>query len=85
MNLQVLADLTEVEAQNFDDIDIKKLSKGQQESVTTIIWDYIHSVWIRYLLDDASQVGSLKTQLGTVVVFITFLCDLNSFLFGQPN
>eukprot|EP00981_Chlorochromonas_danica_P007679 scaffold1863_cov166-Ochromonas_danica.AAC.4 len=52
---EVLADLTEVEAQNFDDIDFKKLSKGQQETVTTIIWDYIHSVWIRYLLDDASQ------------------------------
>ena len=50
-------DLTETEAQNFEDIDVKKLTKDQEESVRTIVWDYLHSVIIRYLLDDASQVS----------------------------
>ncbi|RYY88115.1 hypothetical protein EON63_02965 [archaeon] len=53
---QALVDLTETEAQNFEDIDVKKLTKDQEESVRTIVWDYLHSVIIRYLLDDASQV-----------------------------
>lgn len=53
---QALVDLTETELQNFEDIDVKKLTKDQEESVRTIVWDYLHSVIIRYLLDDASQV-----------------------------
>eukprot|EP01031_Cornospumella_fuschlensis_P036810 gene36810-44653_t len=52
---EALVDLTETEAQNFEDIDVKKLTKDQEESVRTIVWDYLHSVIIRYLLDDASQ------------------------------
>lgn len=50
-----------MEAQNFEDIDVKKLSKDQEESVGTIVWDYLHSVLIRYLLDDASQVRRLQS------------------------
>jgi len=54
--LQILANLLEIESQNFDEINTAKLSIGEGEGMLLIIWDYFHDVIIKHLLDDASQV-----------------------------
>jgi len=46
----------EIESQNFEEINTAKLSIGEGEGVLLIIWDYFHDVFIKHLLDDASQV-----------------------------
>jgi len=46
-----------VEAQNFEDTVVEsKLTKGEEETVSNIVWDYVTSIIIKYVLDDFSQV-----------------------------
>jgi len=52
---EILANLLEIESQNFDEINTAKLSIGEGEGMLLIIWDYFHDVIIKHLLDDASQ------------------------------
>lgn len=46
----------EVEAANFESVDEAKLSRGEDGSVSFIVYDYFTSVIFKYLLDDLSQV-----------------------------
>lgn len=76
---EVLANLMEVEAQNFEDIDETKLSHDSEERVEWMIRDYLMSVVVRYVLDDLSQV-SVDVLFFMFVVTFPLIC---SFPTGQ--
>jgi hypothetical protein len=54
---EVLADVMQVEATNFEDIDETKLSQDSEERVENMVRDYFMSIVVRYMLDDLSQVS----------------------------
>ena len=61
--MQILSNLLEVESQNFEDINTAKLSIGEGEGVMLIVWDYVHDVILKHLLDDISQVCTCKVYV----------------------
>jgi hypothetical protein len=54
---EVLADVMQVEAANFEGIDETKLSQDSEERVENMVRDYFMSIVVRYMLDDLSQVS----------------------------
>lgn len=52
---EVLVELMEVEAQNFEGVAQSKLSHDRHEKMGNIVWDYFMSIVVRYVLDDLSQ------------------------------
>jgi hypothetical protein len=54
--LKVLKNLMDVESENFEEIkNIGKMSYGEDQELSTIIWDYFHDVVMKHVLDDISQ------------------------------
>lgn len=53
---QVLANLMDVESENFEEIKLRsKLGNADNAHVTVIIWDFLHEIIIKHFIDDVSQ------------------------------
>ena len=63
---EVLMNLIEVEASNFDDISTDKLSDVYQDhkSILLIVFDYLNDVVVKHLLDDFSQYPFFLVKVG---------------------
>ena len=63
---EVLMNLMEVEACNFEDISTDKLSDVYQDrnSIAPIVFDYLNDVVVKHLLDDLSQYPFFLVKVG---------------------